>query len=185
MLKTCSISLINVIPFCFQQSASSQFSYCLDGSTTGWHPSNWLQPVSIVAHVIFCYFCDITSYPAYQVSAKCISLYIPVVHRTPSFSLPSLPTPTVPNFLCRYSWTVWPWRWKHYSCSKCWELPTQQNCITTQKTWIFGSSTVRISDLTNLIFCVTSHWKKCIYIIICSVGCCSHVIVSKLIYMHF
>jgi len=96
-----------------------------------------------------------------QVSAKCISLHIPVVHHTPSFSPPLSPTPTVPSFLCRYSsWTVWPWRWKHYSCSNCCELPTQQQNVTTQETWIFSSTTVRISDLINLIFCVTSCWKK-------------------------
>ena len=160
----------------------------IGGSTTGWHPPNWLQLVSVVASVIICYFCVLTSHPAYQVSAKGISLHPPLVHHTPSVSLPMFPTPIVPNFLCRYSsWTVWPWRWKHCSCSKCWELPTQQHSITTQETWIFSSTTVRISDLTNLIFCVTSCcWKKkCGHVRICSVGCCSHVIVSKLIYVYY
>ena len=171
--------MINVIPLFFQQSVSSQLNYCLlctavyscvrwwsdyllsDGSTTGWHPSNWLHWVNIVARVIFCYFYVITSRPGYQVSAKCVSLHNPVVHRTPSFSPPLSPTPTVPNFLCRYSsWTVWPWRWKQYSCSKCWELPTQQHSVTTQETWIFSTTTVRISDITYLNFCVTSCCPK-------------------------
>ena len=159
----------------------------IDGSTNGWRPSNWLQLVRIVARVIFCYFCVITSHPAYQVTAKCISLHTPVVHCRPSFSLPLSPTPTVPNFLCRYSsWTVWPWRWKHYSCSKCWKLPTQQHHVTNQETWIFSSTTIRISNLTNLIFCVISCcWKKCIHIRICSLGWCSHVRVSKLTCLYF
>jgi len=137
--------------------------------------------VNIVAHVIFCYFCVITSHLAYQVSAKCISLHIPVVQHTPSFSPPLSPTPTVPNFLCKYSsWTVWPWRWKDYSCSECWELPTQQHSVTTKETWIFSSTTVRISDLTKPIFCVTPCClkKQCIPIRICNVGSCTCVIVS-------
>jgi hypothetical protein len=42
------------------------------------------------------------------------------------------------------SWTVWPWRWRHYSHFKQWEPPTQQHSIISQSIWI-------LSLLTDLL----------------------------------
>jgi len=100
MLKTCNVSMINVMPLCFQQSVSSQLNYCLlctavdscvrwwfnwlciDWWKHNWLTSiKWLQLVSIVAHVIFCYFCVITrSLPsAYHYTSQWFTTH-PVFH---------------------------------------------------------------------------------------------------------
>jgi hypothetical protein len=46
---------------------------------------------------------------------------------------------TLPNLHGYFSLLAWPWRWRHYTPSKCQELHTLWHSVTFQKTWIFSS----------------------------------------------
>jgi hypothetical protein len=45
--------------------------------------------------------------------------------------------------------SAWPWKWSHYSPSKCLEPLTQWHSVTSQKIWIFSNTTVRTSNIAT------------------------------------
>jgi len=56
-----------------------------------------------------------------------------------------------------YSWTSWPLQMKALCSLKTWEPLTEQHSITSQKTWIFNNTSLKTSDLRDILF--TAHWS--------------------------
>ena len=134
---------------------------------------------------------DITLHPVTSVSIYSLTRYLNCPNFSPDHwtqnqghdQCMSLPLPSSSIFmqythilLCGYySWTAWPWRWRHYDPSKCWQLftcqlPQTSNmlidflsfilCTKFMKSDLIGPVTYIIFYFQNLYKEMSTHFSK-------------------------
>lgn len=69
------------------------------------------------------------------------------------------------SFICRAKqskrWIAWPCRWRNFNPSHCWELLTQQQGITSYRTWMSFFLTAVMSQSSWHITLQTLQWPLC------------------------